>query len=430
MRGRFLCLMLVLSVLLSACAANTPEKIDQPFVLYYPSEEIQTEDGVLCTQTISLDPASVTLMQLMQAYLDAETPKGAAQLLPSSWILQSAEMEGSTACLTFSGTESTPFGNYMLAACLTKTLTQLDSIESVSLMAPGLEEPIQLTLNEILFEDTGMLPQKESIILYLPDAEHRYLVRQLQTVEAIDASAKPQYILECLINPENSCIPPQTKLLGVSIESGICTVNLSSDFLEDMEQSYSCERLAVYSIVNTLTELPEINTVDFWIEGAPPERLTFMSLQNSFVRDGSILSSSDPNAVDVDLYVSCDGESLIMLPQTLMITEQDNAPALILNALISFDGANGAERCVPEGTKLLSLRMEGSACIVDLTSEFLDGCESVQEERLAVRSIVATMCALDGISTVEILVEGLEPTYRITGMHNIRQPEDSWFAEQ
>ena len=74
--------------------------------------------------------------------------------------------------------------------------------------------------------------------------------------------------------------------------------------------------------------------------------------------------------------------------------------------------------------------MEGSACIVDLTSEFLDGCESVQEERLAVRSIVATMCALDGISTVEILVEGLEPTYRITGMHNIRQPEDSWFAEQ
>jgi len=66
---------------------------------------------------------------------------------------------------------------------------------------------------------------------------------------------------------------------------------------------------------------------------------------------------------------------------------------------------------------------------VDLTSEFLLGCKDAQQEMLAVQSVIATMCALDGVSSVEILVEGLEPTYSVSWLKNLRQPENEWFSE-
>ena len=87
------------------------------------------------------------------------------------------------------------------------------------------------------------------------------------------------------------------------------------------------------------------------------------------------------------------------------------------------------QACIPAGTKLLSLRMENSTCVLDLTAEFLDGCAGESEEIIAVRSIVATMCALPGIRSVEILVEGREPIYRDSTLSDVHQPDQSWFTE-
>ena len=120
---------------------------------------------------------------------------------------------------------------------------------------------------------------------------------------------------------------------------------------------------------------------------------------------------------------------LVGIPMQFEPSETLSAPEQVMTALIDYEGANGIRNPVPTGTKLLSVRLEGSACIVDLTGEFLDGCAGTADEQAAVRAVVATLCSLEGIDSAEILVEGLEPSYRSTHLRRVRQPAADWFAE-
>lgn len=59
------------------------------------------------------------------------------------------------------------------------------------------------------------------------------------------------------------------KLIGVSIgPKGVATVNLTKE-LKQIKTGSMTEMLLVYSIVNTLTEIPEVNSVNFAVEGKP-----------------------------------------------------------------------------------------------------------------------------------------------------------------
>ena len=45
------------------------------------------------------------------------------------------------------------------------------------------------------------------------------------------------------------------------------------------------------------------------------------------------------------------------------------------------------------------------------------------------RSVIATLTALDEIDSVELLVEGIEPVFRNAALNQVRQSLPSWFAE-
>ena len=424
MKKRLVCLLLV-SVIFCACQTEQTKKIEQPFMLYFLNAS--AENSTLCTSTVSMDVQNMTAEQIVQAYLAAKPPQGAKSAF--LWTLDSVKTEESSLTVTFQGKSATKLQNYLAAACLSKTMTQLPGIETVCLLAPGMEETISLSGDDILLEDTAMQPQEESITLYLPDADGHYLVRHMQTVEAMEASEKPKYIVQRLLELEDSFIPKGTELLSINVDGGLCRLNLSSEFALGMETSFAAERLAVYSIVNSLTELPQITTVDIWIEGAPLDSLSFVKLPAGLERNEEIVYSYDKAVTDAQLYLSCDKERLVAVPHQITGDETE-IYKLIINALIDCEGDNGAVNYIPKGTQLLSVRMEDTACIVDLSGEFLSKSKSEQEERLAVYSIVATMCALDGIDSVEILVEGLEPNYRNAELKNVRQPEKTWYAER
>ena len=422
MKKRLFCVFLLLSVIFCACRTEQTKKIEQPFTLYFVNDS--SENGALCASTVSMDVQKMTAEQIVRAYLDADPPQGSKSAF--LWTLDTVKTEGTSLTVTFRGQRASKLQNYLAAACLSKTMTQLPEIETVSLLVPGMEEAISLSDDDILLEDTAMQPQEESITLYLPDADGRYLVKHMQKVEAMEASEKPQYIVQRLIEREDSLIPKGTKLLSISVDGGMCRLNLSSAFSLEMEKSFASERLAVYSIVNSLTELPEITTVDIWIEGAPLDRLSFVKLPAGLERNEEIVYSYDKT--DAQIYLSCDAERLVAVPYQITGDETEFYKRII-NALIECGGDNGAVNYIPKGTQLLNVRMEGRACIVDLSGEFLSKCKSEKDERLAVYSIVATMCALDEIDSVEILVEGLEPNYRNADLKNVRQPKTDWYAE-
>lgn len=64
-----------------------------------------------------------------------------------------------------------------------------------------------------------------------------------------------------------SAVPPDTLLLGITIRDGLATVDLSREFEAGGGTFGMTARLA--QVVYTLTQFPTIESVEFWLDGAP-----------------------------------------------------------------------------------------------------------------------------------------------------------------
>lgn len=79
-------------------------------------------------------------------------------------------------------------------------------------------------------------------------------------------------IINMLIDgPKNDnhekAIPEGTKLLGASMEGDILKLNFSTEFVDNHKGGKEEERNTIESIVNTVTELTEVNAVKILING-------------------------------------------------------------------------------------------------------------------------------------------------------------------
>ena len=180
-------------------------------------------------------------------------------------------------------------------------------------------------------------------------------VRETQTVAAMNAADRPAEIVRRLLAlPESeSAIPEGTALRSVSVENGVCTVDLSSQFLTGMPRSWNTERLAVYAIVNSLTELPQIQTVDLWIAGAPLERLYVLELENGLARDERMIYvPALDGTLDVTLSLTCDTMPLLaQVPMQLTLAEGTSSVQCVLEALLALEGENGLGKLHPAARK-------------------------------------------------------------------------------
>lgn len=428
---RYLCILLALLLLLCACRHDADESDGAGFLFYFRAEDAR--DSVLLAQDASVDVTALTLEELVRAYLNAEPQEGAVRAVPESWILLSASSDGSTAVLKFSGLSGTVsrMDCSVAYSCLATTLFQSEGIGRVRILSPEDPNGIELSPNSVLLRDTGMDEQMEELTLYFADADERYLFAEKQTAVAMEDGEKPAYIVRQLLGSDHSCIPEGTTLLSIGVENGVCTVNFSSEFVNKMPARFSAERMAVYSVVNSLTELDEIKTVELYVSGAPLEQLQYLSLGSGLVRDDAALSpASDADILDITLYPTCGKDALLVgVPCAIEKDTELSDAEQVMQALIDYEGRDGIRSCIPSGTKLLSLKVEDGECIVDLTGQFLDNASLAMGETLSVRSVVATLTALPEIRSVTILVEGIEPYYLQSGLNSVRTADAAWFAQ-
>ncbi|MDD3819644.1 MAG: GerMN domain-containing protein [Actinomycetota bacterium] len=102
--------------------------------------------------------------------------------------------------------------------------------------------------------------------------EDKKLVSEERTINAgSPAIAAQNAIAELLKGPTKPhhfpVIPAGTKLLGVEVSENIAKVDFSQEFLENSLDTSILDEYIIYSIVNTLTEIPDIEGVIFYIEG-------------------------------------------------------------------------------------------------------------------------------------------------------------------
>lgn len=113
--------------------------------------------------------------------------------------------------------------------------------------------------------------QQETVVLYFANKENK-LVAEDRNIEFKQNKSMELHIVEELIaGPEQSdtlkTIPLETKIRNIKTEDSICYVDLSSDFINKMPPGQQQQSLAIYSIVNSLTNLDTVNKVQFLIDG-------------------------------------------------------------------------------------------------------------------------------------------------------------------
>jgi len=116
------------------------------------------------------------------------------------------------------------------------------------------------------------IPQTmEVAVYYLKDNNNEmYLVREVHKVEKSAGLAGAALNELISGNPLTTgavkVLPIDTKILGIKIENGLATVDFSREVLKANVGS-SGEALGIASIVNTLTEFPTVQLVQFTVDG-------------------------------------------------------------------------------------------------------------------------------------------------------------------
>lgn len=111
------------------------------------------------------------------------------------------------------------------------------------------------------------------ITLYFSDKQTGKLIPEKRNVpkEALLNNVEETIINELIKGPTSkdmiATVPQGTKLLTIKNEDGRVIVNLSKEFIENHPGGSAAETLTIYSIVNSLTELKEVESVKFLIEG-------------------------------------------------------------------------------------------------------------------------------------------------------------------
>lgn len=160
------------------------------------------------------------------------------------------------------------------------TLTDLEPVDKVYLTVNG--EPIKnfagkdikMLSRDNVVNNPLINPDKiniKSVVLYFKDSEG-YLQDEERSIEVKQSLTLEYQIVEQLIvgpavEDLTATVPSETKIRDIKTEDGICYVNLSSEFVSKSGSETASELSAVYSIVNSLTELDTVEKVQFLIEG-------------------------------------------------------------------------------------------------------------------------------------------------------------------
>jgi germination protein M len=171
-----------------------------------------------------------------------------------------------------------PLEEALYRAAFVWTMTGLPFVNMVKISVEGDDPEITPALLEsraTVAINPAISPirlRTRTITLYFINETHDALVPVTRISHTVDMDQEERYYIELLIaGPDEEelvgFIPPETRVIDITIDEGTCYVNLSSDFISRFNGSTATARLVVHSIVNTLTRnITYIRRVMFLID--------------------------------------------------------------------------------------------------------------------------------------------------------------------
>ena len=441
-----LCLLVCLLLLLQTAACGRSEvpsekDMEQPVRFYYcetADETYGSETGALGWELRDLGSEVLSASEILELYFRG--PERTDLRMPFPKGLKAERVQLKNGLLTVKLEESmnqvTGIDKTLTAACLVYTMTQFSTIDRVLLECSGVTSQgiwgQVLTAEDFLLLDDTAISDQNTVKLYFAEPDGRYLIEEVRSQAVEDEEKIPAYILEQLLKgpqeaDSRAVIPEGIRVYEVRVSDGLCTVNLSVEFLRNMPQTHLEARLAVFSIVNALTELPQVERVQLLCSGTVVADYRGLDLSEPLYREETAVRTADGESVyDGSISLSCGGEGLLAeVPVLIRRSSGRSLPEDLLSALLSFETANGYGNPIPDGVMIMDLQTVNGLCTVTFNSAFAL-CDTDQAQAdAAVCAVVGTLCSLEGVDRVKIVIHNTKLTH--VDLSEPLAAEEAWY---
>lgn len=275
--------MLCCTILTGCGDSRKNESITPENAIYYLNREetkivaVEAEDYTQKTDVERVERA-ISLLQTDPEDTNLKKTLGAEV------SLESYNLENGVLLLNFSRDyyALTNTSEVLFRAALVRTFTAIEGVDSVvvnveneALMnSNGIELGAMKAENFIDNAGEEMNAYEETTLtLYFATEDGSSLAKEVRTVEYSSNISKEKLVLEQLISgPEKKglgqTIAAERKINSVITKDGICYVNLGDLSIDSLNLVGTiAEDVSVYSIVNSLCELPNVNKVQISIDG-------------------------------------------------------------------------------------------------------------------------------------------------------------------
>ena len=199
-----------------------------------------------------------------------------------------------------------------------------------------------------------------------------------------------------------STIPQGTTLLGVTVDQGQATVDLSAAY---GTLSGVALTLADYAITFTLTQLEEVSAVKITVAG---QELAYREEQVFHARDVLLSPKEDVvSTLAVRLYFPDQKGTLTPEDRVLDLYEGDTQVGAVSRALELGPQTKGLNPIFPEGFRANSLWLEENVCYVNLASALLGYLpEDRDQAGQVLDALQRSLCSLESVEEVRFLIDG------------------------
>lgn len=308
---RIIHLILAFIIAFSMCSCDkhtvdTGSKLTKDVTLFFSNadyNDIQAEKRI-----VAYENETHLYESVINELIKGPSEVGAKAVIPEGTKLLDIRLDGLLANLNFSkeyfnfSGENSKSAELLARYSIVKTMCSLDGIDKVCISVEGSEllNSSGNPLGPIGESDIAVSPDQQEnvaekyVTLYFADEMGEKLVARRRRVPMVDNSIEKTIVTELVAGPANddnvySTIPSGTKVLSVETKEGICFVNFSGEFISKFNGGSAAATMTIYSVVNSLTELTDIDKVQFLIEGAKTDTFGDYEFSEPFERDSSLI---------------------------------------------------------------------------------------------------------------------------------------------
>ena len=242
--------------------------------IYYMNSD-WTDFVVKRTNIDQLEATENTIDKLMNLLITSTDDKNCQIPVPMGMTYQRYAYDGQGVVTIMFNLDYETAENYQILLCkmaFTNTLCQVEGVDKVSFELSDLigERELDTSVySEQSFStiDGNFLKSDYSVDIYVPDTTGKRLDKKTIVIDAMSYKTSEEQVMENLRNSKEwkSPLGDDIDILDIYVQDRVCYVNYSSSFLTNVEQ-YD-DRVLLYSVVNSLVQLSDVDRVVFKIDG-------------------------------------------------------------------------------------------------------------------------------------------------------------------